>query len=86
MNFHMAYFSWIPQNNARLKLSCKFGESKWNPHWVIVLMSSSDSNYVANNHEDVDKYGSVAIPSGIMPDKRTDAGDDNNPSAEEAEG
>ena len=24
-------FSWIPQNNARLKLSCKFGESKCNP-------------------------------------------------------
>ena len=31
MNFHKAYFSWIPQNNARLKLSCKFGESKCNP-------------------------------------------------------
>ena len=31
MNFHMAYFSWIQQNNARLKLSCKFGESKCNP-------------------------------------------------------
>ena len=25
MNFHMMYFSWIPQNNASLKLSCKFG-------------------------------------------------------------
>ena len=35
MNFHMAYFSWSPQNNARLKLSCKFGESKCNPYsWV----------------------------------------------------
>ena len=31
LNFHMAYFSWIPQNHARLKLSCKFGESKYNP-------------------------------------------------------
>ena len=31
MNFHIAYFSWIPQNNTRLKLSCKFGESKCNP-------------------------------------------------------
>ena len=31
MNFHMAYFSWIPQNNAKFKLSCKFGESKCNP-------------------------------------------------------
>ena len=31
MNFHIAYFSWTPQNNARLKLSCKFGVSKCNP-------------------------------------------------------
>ena len=31
MNFHMAYFSRIPQNNAKFKLSCKFGESKCNP-------------------------------------------------------
>ena len=31
MNFHMAYFSWISQNNARLKISCKFGESKCDP-------------------------------------------------------
>ena len=31
MNFHMAYFSWIPRNNAKFKLSCKFGESKCNP-------------------------------------------------------
>ena len=30
-------------------------------------MSSSDSNYVTNDHEDVDKYGSFAIPSWIMP-------------------
>ena len=60
-------FSWIPQNNARLKLSCKFGESKWNPYWVTMLMSSSDSNYVANDHEDVDKYVSFAIPSWITP-------------------
>ena len=26
-------------------------------------MSSSDSNYVPNEHEDIDKYGSFAIPS-----------------------
>ena len=38
-----------------------------NPYWVILLMSSSDSNYVANDHEDVDKYGSFAIPSWVMP-------------------
>ena len=37
-----------------------------NPSWVILLMSSSDSNYVANDHEDVDKYGSFAIPSWVM--------------------
>ena len=35
MNFHMMYFSWIPQNDVKLKLSCKFGESKCNPYWNI---------------------------------------------------
>ena len=32
-------------------------------------MSSSDTNYmyVPNEHEDVDQYGSYAIPSKIMP-------------------
>ena len=50
-----------------LKLSCKFGESKWNPNWVIVLTSSSGTNNVPNEHADVDQYGSFAIPSKIMP-------------------
>ena len=50
-----------------LKLSCKFGESKWNPYyWVIVLTSSSDTNYVSNEHEGVDQYGSFTIPSKLM--------------------
>ena len=30
-------------------------------------MSSSESYYVPNEHEDVDKYGWFAIPSKIMP-------------------
>ena len=34
-----------------LKLSWKFGESKWYPYWVIVLTSSSGTNYVPNEHE-----------------------------------
>ena len=46
-----------------LKLSWKFGESKWNPCWVIVLTSSSGTNYVPNEHEDIDQYGSFTIPS-----------------------
>ena len=50
-----------------LKLSWKFGESKWNPYWVIVLTSSSGTNYVPNEHEDVDQNGSFAIPSEIEP-------------------
>ena len=50
-----------------LKLSLKFGESNWNPYWVIVLTSSSGTNYVPNEHEDVDQYGSFTIPSEIMP-------------------
>ena len=50
-----------------LKLSCKFGESKWNPYWIIVLPSSSGTNYVPNEHEDADQYDSYAIPSKLMP-------------------
>ena len=52
-----------------LKLSWKFGESKWYPYWVIVLTSSSGTNYVPNEHEDVDQYVSFTIPSKIMPYK-----------------
>ena len=39
-----------------LQVSCKFAWSIWNPYWLIVLMSSSESDYVPNEHEDVDKY------------------------------
>ena len=54
-------------NPAMLKLSWKFGESKINPFWVIVLTSSSGTNYVPNKHEDIDRYVSFTIPSVIMP-------------------
>ena len=50
-----------------LHQSCKFGEPKWNPYWVIVLTSSPAINYVPNEHVDIDQYGSFAIPSKIMP-------------------
>ena len=49
-----------------VKLSRKFGESKWNPCWVIVLTSSSGTNYVPNEHEDIDQYGSFTIPSELV--------------------
>ena len=49
-----------------LKLSWKFGESKWNPCWVIVLTSSSGTNHVPNEYEDIDQYGSFALPSDLM--------------------
>ena len=49
-----------------LKLSWKFGEPKWYPYWVIVLMSSSGTNYVPNEHEAVDQYGSFSIPSELV--------------------
>ena len=49
-----------------LKLSWKFGESKWNPCWVIVLTSSSGTNHVPNEHEDIDQYGSFTIPSELV--------------------
>ena len=31
-----------------------------------MLMSSSGTNYVLNEHEDVDQYGSFAAPSEIV--------------------
>ena len=39
-----------------LHRSCKFGEPKWNPYRVIVLTSSSGTNFVPNKHEDNDQY------------------------------
>ena len=58
MNFQMAYFfmNFIKKNDAKLKLSSKFGESNWNPCWLIMLTSASGTNYVINEHEDVDQY------------------------------
>ena len=50
-----------------LKLSCKSGEPKWNPYWIVVLTGSSGTNYVPNKHESVDQYGSFAPSSDIMP-------------------
>ena len=32
-----------------------------------MLTSSSGTNYVPNEHEDIDQYGSFTIPSEIMP-------------------
>ena len=49
-----------------LKLSWKFGESKWYPYWVIVLTSSSGTNYFPNEHEGVDQHGSFSIPSELV--------------------
>ena len=49
-----------------IKPSWKFGESKWYPYRVIVLTSSSGTNYVPNEHEGVDQYGSFSIPSELV--------------------
>ena len=49
-----------------LKLSWKFGESKWYPYWVIVLTSSSGTNYVPDEHKGADQYDSFALPSDSM--------------------
>ena len=46
-----------------LTLSWKFGESKWNPYWVIVLTISFGTNYVPNKHDGFDQYGSFATPA-----------------------
>ena len=34
---------------------------------IIVLTSSSGTNYVLNGHEDIEQYGSFTIPSEIRP-------------------
>ena len=61
--------SW--DNNIK-QLSCKFGESNWNPDWVVALMNSFGTNYVFNDHENLGQYDLCAIyiceiPSQIMP-------------------
>ena len=61
MNLHMVYFSWIPQNNARLQLSWKFGESKCNSHWDITLTTSHGTNYVLNEHIHFSQHDPYAI-------------------------
>ena len=54
------------RDNVMLKLSRKFGESKWNPCWLIALTSSTGTNYVPDKHEDFDQYDSFAIPSEMI--------------------
>ena len=44
-----------------------FGESKWNTYWAIVLTNSTATDYVLNEHEAVDQYGSFAIAFEIIP-------------------
>ena len=59
-------FCEFQKNNAMLKLSWKFGESNWNPYYWVIVLTSSDTNYVSNEHERVDQYCSFAIPSKLM--------------------
>ena len=49
-----------------LKLPYKFGESNWNPYGLIVLTSSTGTNYGLNEHEDFDQYGSFTISSELV--------------------
>ena len=64
--FHMVYMSWIPQNNVRSKLSCKFGESKCNSYWDITMKTSHGMNYVLNEHLDLSQHVPYAILSETM--------------------
>ena len=68
MNFHMVYFSLIPQNNASLKLSCKFGESECNSYQDITPMASHGTNctYILDEHLDFSQHGPYATPSQII--------------------
>ena len=60
MQHHPRYCHYV------LQLSCKYGELKWNPCWVTVLMGSSGTNYLHTEHEDFDQYGPYAITSELM--------------------
>ena len=46
------YDPYAIPSGIMLKLSWKFGESKWNPSWLIVLTNSSGTHYVLIEHED----------------------------------
>ena len=48
-----------------VQLSCKFGESNWNPDCVIVLTNSFGTNHVLNEHEDTGRYDAYGIPSQV---------------------
>ena len=62
MNFDKVY----PQNNAKLTLSHKLGESKFNPHCDIILTTSHGMNYVLNEHLDFSQHDPYATPSGMI--------------------
>ena len=49
-----------------LKLSWEFGESKLYPYWIFVLTSFCGTNYVPNEYEGLDQYGSFSIPSELV--------------------
>ena len=68
MNFHMGHFSWIPQNNASLMLSCKFGESKCNSYYDITLTASHGTNHThaLNEHLDFSQHGPYTTPSEVI--------------------
>ena len=66
LNFHVMHFSQIPWNNARLKLSCKFGESKCNPYSDIILTTSHGTNHVLDEHINFRQYGPYAMPSEMI--------------------
>ena len=55
----------FPQHAVALQRICRI--TLMSQIILVVLTSSYDSNYVPNEHEDVDKYGSFALPSEIMP-------------------
>ena len=52
--------------NALVQLWCNFCESKWNPYWISMFMSSSSNNYFLSEHEDIDQYGPYVMPSERM--------------------
>ena len=52
--------------HTRLKLACKFSESKYHPYWDSTLATSHDTGYVLDEHIDFSQHDPNAIPSEMI--------------------
>ena len=64
--FPYGVFFMNSQNNARLKLSCNFGESKCNPYWDIILYELCYRSYIQRDcHSVLAKLHPITFYMGV---------------------